>query len=194
MGLPGDKRIVVSACMRALSAPLHPMRLRIFASTDGVIGDVGDLSCAFMHVADRLRISVRRGNNGDEGVGDWLVSTTGTVATGEVFRRGDTDREASRRATEFEERMDATEAADMLERGDSGEANCDARGVGASSSSKHDRRDRVSELVSTIGNAVDAAAGVGGEVHDCGRFLHLGRGAGCSLNERASVLDWSMIE
>lgn len=138
-------------------------------------------------------MSVRRGNNGDEGVGDLLVSITGTVAAGEVLR-GDTDSEARRRATEFEERMDAAEVVDMLERGESGEAKCDARGVGASSSSKHERRDRVSELVSTMGNAVQAAAGVGGDVHDCGRFLVLGRGAGCSLNERASVLDWSMME
>lgn len=60
-----------------------------------------------MHVDERLRISVRRGKRGEEGVGDLLVSMTVNVLVGEgeetalVERRGDVERAARRRVIEL---------------------------------------------------------------------------------------------
>ncbi len=79
------------------------MRLRSEAPGERVKGEVGDLEEVLMHVDERLRISVRRGKRGEEGVGDLLVSMTVSVFVGEgeetalVERRGDVERAARRR-------------------------------------------------------------------------------------------------
>lgn len=133
------------------------------------LGEVGDL---LTHVEDRLRISVRRGNKGVEGVGDRSVNMSGTVADGDCVgtaldRRGEVDMAARRRVTELEvldEVMEANEMVDERGRcggegdvvgascletrsGRSGTLKSDALGVIASSSSpsKQERREVLSE-------------------------------------------------
>lgn len=80
-GLAGDMEIASSSCTLAALMPLQPMRLR--RAPLGDRGEAGDNNVVPTQVDDTLRISVRRGNKGEDGVGDLLVSTKCTVAEGE---------------------------------------------------------------------------------------------------------------
>lgn len=103
-GLPGDRRIESSSARAAELNPLQPILLR--RCEGGEVGD--DREDVLMQVDERLRINVRRGKRGEEGVGDLLVNMIETVPEGEdavdkgrVEGKSGMDIAFSRRCTEL---------------------------------------------------------------------------------------------
>lgn len=79
--------MAVSSWSCALWAPRQPIRLRRLVPGERLSGEVGERAEALTHVDEMLRMMVRRGKSGEEGVGDLLVSITVTVAEGDWDER-----------------------------------------------------------------------------------------------------------